>query len=46
MHQGDERVEEDVGRTYHCTEKETRAVGSNRTITGMGSRSTRIGKSR
>jgi hypothetical protein len=31
--QGDARVEEDAGRTYHCANTEIGALGSNRTIT-------------
>jgi hypothetical protein len=42
--QGNTRVEEDTGRTYHCANTETGASGSNRTIAGMGSRSTCTGR--
>jgi hypothetical protein len=45
MSQGRARDEEDIGRTYHCTNTETGASGSNRTIAGMGSRSTCAGRS-
>jgi hypothetical protein len=44
--QGDGRAEEDVGKTYHCKNIEIGASGSNRTIIGMGSRSTHIGRRR
>jgi hypothetical protein len=40
MSQRDARDEEDVGRTYHYTNVEIGASGSNRTIAGTGSRST------
>jgi hypothetical protein len=42
--QRDARAEEDAGRTYHCTNAETIASSSNRTIAGTGSRSTRTGR--
>jgi hypothetical protein len=45
MHQGDARGEEDAGRTYHGGNTETRASCLNRTITGMGSRSTHTSRS-
>jgi hypothetical protein len=45
MSKGDARVEEDARRTHHCTNTETAARGSNRTVTGTGSRSTRTGRS-
>jgi hypothetical protein len=38
--QANARVEEDTGRTYHCTNTEIGASSSNRTVAGMGSRST------
>jgi hypothetical protein len=41
MSQRDARAEEAAGRTYHYANVETGASGSNRTIAGMGSRSTR-----
>jgi hypothetical protein len=44
-HKVDARVEEDACRTHHCVNIETRATGSNRTVIGMGIRSTHIGKS-
>jgi hypothetical protein len=44
MGQGNARVEEDTGRTYHCANIETGASSSNRTIAGMGSRSTCAGR--
>jgi hypothetical protein len=46
MHKWDARIEEDAGRTHHCENTETRVVGSNRTVAGMGSRSTRTCRSR
>jgi hypothetical protein len=42
--QRDAGDEEDAGRTYHYANTETRALGSNRTITGMGRKSIRIGR--
>jgi hypothetical protein len=42
--QGNERVEEDTYITYHCTNTETGASGSNRIVAGMGSRSTCAGR--
>jgi hypothetical protein len=44
MGQGNARVEEDTGRTYHCTNTETGVSGSNRTVAGTGSRSTCTGR--
>jgi hypothetical protein len=44
MGQGITRVEEDTGKTYHCANTKTRASGSNRTVAGMGSRSTCVGR--
>jgi hypothetical protein len=44
MSQGNARAEEDTGKTYHCTNTETGALGSNRTFVGTGSRSTCIGR--
>jgi hypothetical protein len=40
MHQRDAGHEEIVGRANHCANLETRAIGSNGTITRAGSRST------
>jgi hypothetical protein len=40
MGQGDTRAKEVTGKTSHCTNTETRVVGSNRTITRMDSSST------
>jgi hypothetical protein len=42
--QGNASVEEDTGITYHCANTKTRALGSNRTIAGMGRRSTCAGR--
>jgi hypothetical protein len=44
MSQRDARDEEDVDKTYHYTNANAGTLGSNRAITGTGSRSTRIGK--
>jgi hypothetical protein len=44
MSQGNARAEEDIGINYHCANTETGASGSNRTVVGMGSRSTRAGR--
>ena len=38
---GDARVEEYARITHHCADTKIGATGSNRTVTGMGSRSTR-----
>jgi hypothetical protein len=44
--QRDAGDEEDAGKTYHCSNTETRVSGSTRATTRMGSRNTRIGRRR
>jgi hypothetical protein len=44
MIQGNVRVEEDIGRTYHCENTETRVQGSNRIVVRMGRNSTCAGR--
>jgi hypothetical protein len=46
MHKGDARVEEDECKNHHYADTEIGATGSNRTVTGRGSKSTRTGISR
>jgi hypothetical protein len=44
MGQGDTRAKEVTGRTSHCANTETGVAGSNRTVAGMDSSSTGVGR--